>query len=517
MNPQEETGLAVPEKTQVFKKFTGEHAHEVGLPSPEALNYMMSVAKLITSTALIGNDMGLTSNQKGELLQAGFKPNDIYEKNQETIKANAFAKMIVGHEFNPPIPPMAAQNEIDIVKGKIFVRYPQLIAQMEARGFKFKTIERSHERAAWEVSRPGKAEPEVFEFTIEDARRAGLIKRSRDGEALQYELRPRVMLWARLVSETYRATGGRGGVYTPEEKREILSHDEDYAPENRTPEPEEDPFTVEAKGKAEPAPAMKAPEPEERPRGRRAAPKEPEPVKQEPTQPEAAQGFKADESDLPENMQTEPPKPTGPTQQDRLRLVTDKIEYEAKRPREACKKELEAYLRAFIPGRLPALPNDKYIVPIRILESLIREGDACREIAKDGHSMGVRGYAGYSALVRFAEKLPESCRKPCVELAVERYSADGGGDMVAFLTNVVKIDGLPEFDILAFLWAFKITKSAIKLKDLADKSAVPMHRIVEDWGLDLESATEQQILTKLAAGVIVDSEEPQGGLFKGGE
>lgn len=212
---------AIPEGTKPITRYTAEHGREVGLPSPEAINFMMSVCNLITSTALIGKDMGLTKEQKAEMLQAGFTNMEVWEKNQAAIKANSMAKMLVGHEFNPPIPPMAAQQEISIVKSKIFVSYPHLITQMEARGLKFKTVQRTHERAAWEVTRPGEAEPELFEFTIEDAKKAGLIRTSRDGEPLQYELRPRVMLWARLVSETYRATGGRGGVYVNEEKREI--------------------------------------------------------------------------------------------------------------------------------------------------------------------------------------------------------------------------------------------------------------------------------------------------------
>ena len=66
MNPQE-TGLSVIPETKAVTKFSAEHGQEVGLPSPEAVNYMMSVAKLITSTALIGNDMGADQQPEGRV------------------------------------------------------------------------------------------------------------------------------------------------------------------------------------------------------------------------------------------------------------------------------------------------------------------------------------------------------------------------------------------------------------------------------------------------------------------
>jgi hypothetical protein len=194
-----DVALAVPETMRAVTKFTAEHAHEVGLPSPEAVNFMMSVASLLIDSTLVTQDMG----------------ND-----PKTVKANAMAKMLVGHEMG--IQPMASMQDIDIVKNKVFVRYPQLIDQMLKKGFSLKWVERSNERAALEVTRPG-MDAELFEFTIEDAKRAGLMAGSKP-EYNQYLLRPRIMLTARVASEAYRTTGGRGNVYTPEEKAEIVSN-----------------------------------------------------------------------------------------------------------------------------------------------------------------------------------------------------------------------------------------------------------------------------------------------------
>lgn len=222
---------AVPTTMKAVTKFSEKHAHEVGLPSPEAINFMMSVATMLTSSALVSKDMAISDGEIIRLKGMGFNPQEIMDMNDKAVKSNAMAKMLVGHEMG--ISPMASLQDIDIVKSKIFVRYPQLINQMMMKGFRVKWVERSNERAAIEVTRP-ESDPELFEFTIKDAKQAGLLEGSKP-EYNQYLLRPRVMLTARVASEAYRVTGGRGNVYTPEEKAEIFSGD----PDSSTGEPSE--------------------------------------------------------------------------------------------------------------------------------------------------------------------------------------------------------------------------------------------------------------------------------------
>ncbi len=227
MTPQDEKALvAAPQQTETkaVTKFTAEHGKEVGLPSPEAVNYMMSVANLLLNSSLITGDMGTTP---------------------EKIKANALAKMLVGNEMH--MQPMEALQDIDIVKGKIFIRYPQLINQLILRGFTLKWIERTHTKAALEVTDPtGIMGVEVFEFSIEDAKMAGLLYGGNDS---QYSKRPRVMLTARVVSEAYRSTGGRSNVYTPEEKQEIFASEPES--QDSAAEPEKQ-FRVGRKTKQSP-------------------------------------------------------------------------------------------------------------------------------------------------------------------------------------------------------------------------------------------------------------------------
>lgn len=201
----EETQLqpaeAVPETGKAVTKFGAEHGREVGLPSPQAINFMVSTANLVLNSSLVTADMGTTVEQ---------------------IKANAIAKMLVGHELG--IGAIQSLRDVDIVKGRIFVRYPQLIAQMLKLKFKLKWVERTHTRAALLVTPPEDYPmmEELFEFTIEDAKMAKLTEPTRNGEPSQYTKRPRVMLASRVVSEAYRMMGGGANIYTTEERQEIV-------------------------------------------------------------------------------------------------------------------------------------------------------------------------------------------------------------------------------------------------------------------------------------------------------
>lgn len=216
------------------REITADHARELGLPSPEAINYMSNISKLIINSALITGDMICgTCQGKGQSYDRDRRQ---YvqcrecegEFNEAKVQANAMAKMLVGHEME--IPAIQALQEVDIVKGRIFVRYPQLLSQMMRKGFKLDWVERSNSRAALKVTPPKDypMEEETFEFTMSDAAAAGL------SDSDQYKKRPRIMLASRVISEAYRATGGQSRVYTPEEKDEILRGDAQPDPE--TPE-----------------------------------------------------------------------------------------------------------------------------------------------------------------------------------------------------------------------------------------------------------------------------------------
>lgn len=107
--------------------------------------------------------------------------------------------------------PTELSRTYHIIKGKLSMKADAMLAGYRARGGKHIVIERSAKRAA---ARFIYGENDVTEeYTIEDARREGLAG------SQQYQMRPKAMLWARLVSNTVRFLAPEvvHGLYTEEE------------------------------------------------------------------------------------------------------------------------------------------------------------------------------------------------------------------------------------------------------------------------------------------------------------
>jgi hypothetical protein len=121
--------------------------------------------------------------------------------------------------------PISNQSDLEIsrtfnvVKGKLSMKADAMLAGFRERGGKHFVIERSAKRAAARFVYDGNDVTE--EYTIEDARREGLAG------SPQYQLRPKNMLWARLVSNTVRFLAPEvvHGLYTPEEVEVMGSED----------------------------------------------------------------------------------------------------------------------------------------------------------------------------------------------------------------------------------------------------------------------------------------------------
>jgi len=105
MSEEQQESRAVPDSMKAVTKFTAEHAREVGLPSPEAVNYMMSIANMLLNSALITLDMALPDNEIGRLKGMGHDADQISALRNNYVRSNAMAKMLVGHEMG--IDPMA--------------------------------------------------------------------------------------------------------------------------------------------------------------------------------------------------------------------------------------------------------------------------------------------------------------------------------------------------------------------------------------------------------------------------
>lgn len=542
---------AVPESAKAVTKFTKDHANEIGLPSPESINFMTSVANLLTRSALITPDMG----------------ND-----PETIKANAIAKMLVGRGLGIT-DPMQALQDIYIVKGKIFVGYPQMIGIMLRKGFQLEWKERTATRACLMVTPPPSYPmmAEEFEYTLEDAKKAGLVR-----QGSQYEMRPRVMLSARVVSEAYRSTGG-GSVYDPGEREDIdMVHDGDggYHASPPPPAKEENPFTVTAAPKPASPPAdcskpeqTKAPvppasntafaekaaelneraaeesssrgagdgnpvsasptappaagetqvaeppptEPARAARGRGKAKPEPSPAPPAPSNivemPKS--GYRATDDDVPFGPTTAPP---AVSQLERINLVVDRLSG-APRPANTqdtetewfkAKVKVQGFLKGFLntSDRLPVPqnklemdPEPKYMGAIPVLEALAASKP--KDIQDNANMAGLQAGVGYNDLLRHIDKEWPDMKALALEAALSQY-ADKPSDLIGFVT----LKGEPAVtgpNLRTFLEIVKRSKAvAGKIRTFCKENSVEMVDLMV--GLDLAKCPEGEILGRIALG-----------------
>lgn len=542
MNPQDqETSTAIATTTKAVA-FTAEHGREVGLPSPQAVNYMFSIANMLYSSALVGKDMGLSKDQISRLREFGTAPEIMEQRDRDAVKANSMAKMLVGHELG--IEPMAALMDVDIVKAKVFIRYPQLHRLIEEKGYTITENERSHERAAITLTHPDKPRRE-FEFTIEDAKRAGLTKRGGfNGDSpSQYELRPRVMLWSRVISEAYRGTGGKGSVYTPEEKTEIL-REEISEPEPREAKAE-NPYVVAAKPAAEISPNAVNPAASANPEsgngggaqshqtahsgGAGLVPDPPQagrensrdahgflangPLGGEPSTAEAeisaptsapaaettgkATGSPARELD--ELAETEEQtaqrehvaamRNTASPSPDKTQEPSKVVEMPKAAPASLiteiagflgpnADKVTKEFLRGYLQSPLKN-SNPRMVEGLTVL--LAASKTHSQRLIQDPYGMGVIAATGWKAFQKFIEKWPKDCKEMATAFVLIRYADTAGGDFVELLQGApVFGETMDKDEVRGFLNVLACCEwgTATKLREKALESGIPLHVIL---------------------------------------
>jgi hypothetical protein len=133
---------------------------------------------------------------------------------------------------------------------------------------------------------------------------------------------------------------------------------------------------------------------------------------------------------------------------------------------------------------------------VAILPHLIR--DYKSQFLSDPHGAGVLAGAGFNKLQRyFTAKWPSDCVDLAMSIAIERYSDSGGADLIDYLTDPVAIDSMNPGEMRAFLAVLAKTRSAIILRDIADKFKVPMVDVYMAMELDLNVATTAEVEARL--------------------
>lgn len=118
--------------------------------------------------------------------------------------AQAFAKILMGHDLG--LSPTQAMQGIHIVEGKPMLHYATLGGFVRARdGYDYRKVEQTAERCVLEWTRDNWASVGgEWSFTIEEAKQAGLKFTGKGGGDTNWKKRPKVMLFARALSQGVR-------------------------------------------------------------------------------------------------------------------------------------------------------------------------------------------------------------------------------------------------------------------------------------------------------------------------
>lgn len=153
-------------------------------------------------------EWGVMVQQAGVMIKSGFLPTGI------KTEAQAIAIMMKGRELG--IPPMYALSNIAMINGKPTASAELMLALIyrEHGGEALKFLRTSPEVCTIEYKRKDWIEVQTYEFSLADAKRAGLAGRSGP-----WTLFPQAMLRARCISAVARLAFPDviGGLYTPEE------------------------------------------------------------------------------------------------------------------------------------------------------------------------------------------------------------------------------------------------------------------------------------------------------------
>lgn len=114
---------------------------------------------------------------------------------------------------------MQSLQYVNVIEGKAAVAPELMNARIRAQGHRVRVIEWTSTVCRIGITRRGETEENVAEFTIEDARVAGLLE-TKSGRPGAWQKYPRSMLWARVLSlgaKAYVPDAILGSRYTPEE------------------------------------------------------------------------------------------------------------------------------------------------------------------------------------------------------------------------------------------------------------------------------------------------------------
>jgi hypothetical protein len=127
-------------------------------------------------------------------------------------REQAFVILQAGMDMG--LTPTAAMRGIHVIQGKMAIGSQLMVAQVQEAGHQFEIVKSEDNMAIVELTRRDTGKKHRVKFTVEDARRAGLVGKD------NYRNWPRQMMLSRAISECIRYAAPEclnGMVYTPED------------------------------------------------------------------------------------------------------------------------------------------------------------------------------------------------------------------------------------------------------------------------------------------------------------
>jgi hypothetical protein len=145
------------------------------------------------------------------LLRSGLLPKSI-----GTPEAALFI-ILTGRDLG--LSPVQSLRSIYVIQGKVEVSADQQLGLFHRAGGRSQWVTLTNTEAVLRLSAPWLLEPHDESFTMEDAKRAGLDKPSRSGEASMFTKFPRPMLRSRAITAGLKSIGfdPTSGMYAPGE------------------------------------------------------------------------------------------------------------------------------------------------------------------------------------------------------------------------------------------------------------------------------------------------------------
>jgi hypothetical protein len=117
------------------------------------------------------------------------------------------AAILTGRELG--LPPMLALRTINMIKGTPSLSAEYMRSKVLSLGHEFRITEWDDQHCVIHARRKGdRTAPQVIEYTMSEARRAGLIRKNKDGSPGKYETDPMAMMLARATTRTCKAVFG---------------------------------------------------------------------------------------------------------------------------------------------------------------------------------------------------------------------------------------------------------------------------------------------------------------------